>query len=906
MGLVRPDRAELTGQYAFPLDGFQLRAIDAIDEGKSVLVAAPTGSGKTVVAEYAIEAARRAGKRAFYTAPIKALSNQKFHDLVARYGADEVGLLNGDNTINGDAPVVVMTTEVLRNMIYARNAGLADLAFVVLDEVHFLQDTYRGPVWEEVIIHLPAPVRLVCLSATVSNADELTEWISTVRGPTAAIVEDRRPVHLENLYFLGDKTHDRMHLLPVLVNGRPNQDALRLDGEAARAGRQRSAKGKQTRARRRLVTPSRLDVVDMLEEHEMLPAIVFVFSRNQCDDAARTCLAAGLRLTTGEERDRIREIVDARLGSIEPADLAVLGYGQFLAQLEAGIAAHHAGMVPPFKEVVEACFAQGLIKVVFATETLAVGINMPARAVVIEKLTKFTGDHHALLTPGEYTQLTGRAGRRGIDERGHAVVLWSPFVPFDQVAALAASRSFHLNSAFRTTYNMAANLVRSYTSEHAHHLLNLSFAQYQADRDVVRLEARLERRQRHLRDLTELAISPYGDLDEYRALLRGAEERTPRPASIGRDNPVELAMMKLRPGDVVYVEKGRYAGRAVVLTTAYRKGGFRLTALNTRRETLHLGELDFDEPPKSLGKVELPGDFAPNRQDFQRVVVQRLERAELAPNPTRRRARRELPDVEAAAGHPVEDDPDLADRLRAAAQADRVAREVDELRQRVRGRSQTIARDFDRVLRILTDWGYLDGWSLTEYGEILARTFHECDLLIVECVRLGLLDDLDPASLAGLVSVFVYEHRTAEPPPPPWFPSPTVRKRWQRILTVSRELQTTEEAAGLPVHREPDPTFVAVAFAWAAGEGFAQVVEDEELSGGDFVRTTKQLIDLLRQLALVAPSRDTRRSADQAAAQLFRGVVAASSAVEADEETETIVGDDDVDPVDETLTGADE
>jgi len=903
MGPVRADRAELTGQYAFPLDGFQLRAIDAIDEGRSVLVAAPTGSGKTVVAEYAIEAALRAGKRAFYTAPIKALSNQKYHDLVARYGADEVGLLTGDNTINGDAPVVVMTTEVLRNMIYARNAGLADLAVVVLDEVHFLQDTYRGPVWEEVIIHLPAQVRLVCLSATVSNADELTEWISTVRGPTSAIVEDRRPVHLENLYFLGDKTHDRMHLLPVLVNGRPNQDALRLDGEAARAGRQRSAKGKQTRARRRLVTPSRLDVIDVLEEHEMLPAIVFVFSRNQCDEAARTCLAAGLRLTTGEERDRIRTIVDARLGSIEAADLAVLGYGQFLAQLEAGIASHHAGMVPPFKEVVEACFARGLIKVVFATETLAVGINMPARAVVIEKLTKFTGDHHALLTPGEYTQLTGRAGRRGIDERGHAIVLWSPFVPFDQVATLASSRSFHLNSAFRTTYNMAANLVRSYTSEHAHHLLNLSFAQYQADRDVVRLEARLERRQRHLHDLVEAATSPYGDLDEYRALVRGTEERAPRPASIGRDNPVELAMMKLRPGDVVYVEKGRYAGRAVVLTTAYRKGGFRLTALNTRRETLHLGELDFDEPPRSLGKVELPAEFAPNRQDYQRVVVQRLERAELAPNPTRRRARREPSDTDSVLGHPVADDPDLADRLRAAAQADRVAREVDELRQRVRGRSQTIGRDFDRVLSILTDWGYLDGWSLTEHGEVLARTFHECDLLIVECARLGLLDDLDPASLAGLVSVFVYEHRTAEPPPPPWFPSPTVRKRWQRILTVSRELQTIEEAAGLPVHREPDPTFVAVAFAWAAGEGFAQVVEDEELSGGDFVRTTKQLIDLLRQLSLVAPARETRRAAERAAEQLFRGVVAASSAVEADEETETIVGDDDIDPVVDTIAG---
>jgi ATP-dependent RNA helicase HelY len=878
---VRADRPELIRQYGFPLDGFQLRAFDALDEGRSVLVAAPTGSGKTVVAEYAIEAARRAGRRAFYTAPVKALSNQKYHDLVARYGAEAVGLLTGDNTINGDAPVVVMTTEVLRNMIYARSAALDLLDVVVLDEVHFLQDAYRGPVWEEVIIHLPANVLLVCLSATVSNAQELTDWISTVRGPTTAVVEDRRPVRLENLYFVGDKTHDRVHLMPVLVNGRPNNDALRLDNEAARSPKGRGG-GKATHGRRRLYTPSRLDVVDVLERERMLPAIYFIFSRNQCDEAARTVLAAGARLTTGGERDRIREIVDARLGGIDPADLAVLGYSQFLAQLEAGIAAHHAGMVPPFKEVVEACFVEGLVKVVFATETLAVGINMPAKCVVIEKLTKFTGDHHAFLTPGEYTQLTGRAGRRGIDELGNAMVLWSPFVPFDQVAALASSRSFHLNSAFRPTYNMAANLVRSYTSERAHHLLNLSFAQYQADRDVVKIESRLERRQQHLRELMAEAVSPYGDLDEYRALMkRGTAAPSARHVTIGRDSPIELALMKLRPGDVLYVEKGRYAGRVAVLASAHRKGGLRISGLTTRRDPIQLSELDFDEPPKAIGKISLPADFAPNRNDYQREVAARLERAEVLPH--RRRRAADVDADEPTLVHPVEDDPDLVHRLKAAAQAERVQREVDELQQRMRGRSQSISRDFDRVLRILDNWGYVDGWSLTEAGEVLARTFHECDLLIVECLRQGLLDDLEPAQLAGLVSVFVYEHRSPDPPAPPWFPSPTVRRKWQRIAAVSSELHGVEDEAGLALHRSPDPSFVAVAYAWAAGEGFAEVVEAEELSGGDFVRNIKQLIDLLRQLALVAPSPETRRRSLQAAEQLFRGVVSASSTVEVDE-----------------------
>ena len=279
---------------------------------------------------------------------------------------------------------------------------------------------------------------------------------------------------------------------------------------------------KAVHARRRLFAPTRLDIVERLDSERMLPAIFFIFSRNQCDEAAKSCVAAGVRLTTAEEREQIRDIANARLTGLEPADLAVLGYAQFLAQLESGVAAHHAGMVPPFKEVVESCFMQGLIKVVFATETLAVGINMPARTVVMEKLTKFTGEHHAMLTPGEYTQLTGRAGRRGIDDLGHAVVVWNPFVSFEQVANLAASRWFHLTSAFRPTYNMAVNLVRAYSSEQAHHLLNLSFAQYQADADIVRLERRLERRQAQLLELQEQSQSPYGDIDEYRRAQRSA------------------------------------------------------------------------------------------------------------------------------------------------------------------------------------------------------------------------------------------------------------------------------------------------------------------------------------------------------------------------------------------------
>ena len=862
---MRPDRAELVERFPFPLDQFQLDAIDALDDGHHVVVAAPTGSGKTAVAEYGIEATRRDGRRAFYTAPLKALSNQKFRDLRDRYGAGQVGLLTGDNSIDGDAPIVVMTTEVLRNMIYARSSALHDLGLVVLDEVHFLQDAYRGPVWEEVIVHLPPHVRLICLSATVSNTAELAAWIQTVRGPTTPIVELRRPVRLHDHYLVGDRTNDRLHFLPTFVGGHANPEAARLDASAVRraARHQRPARGS---GRRVLYTPSRLEIVDLLAQRELLPAIIFIFSRQQCDDAARSCLAAGVRLTTGDEQTRIRAIVEARLEGLHDDDLEVLGYEQFLAQLEAGIAAHHAGMVPAFKEAVESCFVEGLTKVVFATETLAVGINMPARTVVIEKLTKFTGDHHEALTAGEYTQLTGRAGRRGIDSNGQAVVLWSPFVPFEQVAALAASRTFHLRSAFRPTYNMAANLVGTYTNEQAHHLLNLSFAQYQADRDVVRLEARGERVRERLAEARQEAESPYGDIWDYRRSLDEVRARRR-----GRDDLVAVGLARLRPGEVVHASKGRYRGPVAVIASAHRKGGMRLTTITKRADLLLLTADDFDDVPRPVGTVRLPTVFNPNRADYRREVARALGNAKLRGASVGRRRR-----ADGDGTHPVEADPELAMRMRAAGLTERLERELVELGGRVEGHNQSLAREFDRVLDVLERRSYVDleTWELTGRGRVLARLFHESDLLVAECLHGGLLDGLDAPQLGGLLSTFVYEHRSPEPPPPPWFPSADVRRRWAGIQAASEDLAADERSVGLAEHRPPDPGFLAAAHAWVAGEELADVVGPEELTGGDFVRTMKQLIDLARQVAVVGPDAETRQRAGEVAERAFRGVVA--------------------------------
>ena len=867
--------------HDFELDDFQRRAIAAIDEGRSVLVAAPTGSGKTVVAEHAIADALRSGGKAFYTAPIKALSNQKYADLVRLHGPDVVGLLTGDNSVNGDAPVVVMTTEVLRNMIYAASPALRGLRYVVLDEVHYLQDAYRGPVWEEIIIHLDPSVRLVCLSATVSNAQELTDWIETVRGPTAAIVEHRRPVELRNLFMVADRSADRVQVLPMLVDGRANPEGLKLDASTQRGPRKRT--GPHRPAGRRLATPRRVDVIDRLGEEGMLPSIYFIFSRKACDEAVRQCLDVGLRLTDGEERERIRTICEERTASLAHADRDVLGHRRWLAGMEAGIASHHAGMVPPFKEAVEACFTAGLVKVVFATETLALGINMPARSVVIERFSKFNGERNETLTPGQYTQLTGRAGRRGIDAVGDAVVLWSPFTTFEEIAARAASRSFSISSSFRPTYNMAANLVRRYQPDEARHLLNLSFAQYQSDGEVVRIEARLERATAKLDAARGELRCDRGDVAELFALERRLDgARADRP---DRRRELEEALRQLKPGDVIQAPGGRNGGVAVVTATVNRRNGLGIRALTAQRHRLQLSAEDFDRPPERLGRIDLPEPFAPNTTRFQRETAQALARARLS-NGTRVPKKgdqrdgggADLDEVwEAVAEHPAATCPDLARHRRAAAHIERYERERGNLERQVRGRDATLARHFDRVLELLERRGYLDGWALTPAGGRLARIYHEADLLIAECLGQGLLDGLDAPTLAGVASGFVYEHRGTSDPPTPWFPSADAQKRWRGIERLHDELNADEERRRLPLTRAPDPGFVALAYAWAAGEDLDDLLADDEVSGGDFVRTVKQLLDLLRQLAEVAPSPATRDTARAAAEGLFRGVIAASS-----------------------------
>ncbi|HEY4947135.1 MAG TPA: DEAD/DEAH box helicase, partial [Acidimicrobiales bacterium] len=466
----------------FRPDGFQQQAMDALDRGESVLVSAPTGSGKTLIAEYAAARALESGGKAFYTTPIKALSNQKFAELSARYGEERVGLLTGDVSHQPHAPIVVMTTEVLRNMLFARSSILDDLEVVVLDEVHYLQDPYRGSVWEEVLVLTPAGITFVSLSATVSNAADFGAWLTSVRGRTTVVVETHRPVTLHHHFAVSERGRDGLTVLPLLRNGKANPDGTALDDRRRR------------NPRHRYRAPRRTEVVEYLASAGMLPAITFIFSRAACDDATRQCLQDGVRLTTPEERARIRMLTEASVERLGDDDLATLGYGPWSAALEAGIAPHHAGLVPAFRQAVERCFSEGLLKVVFATETLALGINMPARTVVVERFAKFRGADTSALTSGEYRQLTGRAGRRGIDTVGHAFVLWSAASPFGLVARTALAPPPDLVSSFHPTYNLAVNLVRRWSRGDAHGLLAASYGQWQAPAGSESLPAQLDRR----------------------------------------------------------------------------------------------------------------------------------------------------------------------------------------------------------------------------------------------------------------------------------------------------------------------------------------------------------------------------------------------------------------------------
>ncbi|HKH51760.1 MAG TPA: DEAD/DEAH box helicase, partial [Mycobacterium sp.] len=648
--------ASFAEQLSFALDDFQQRACQALENGHGVLVCAPTGAGKTVVGEFAVHLALAAGRKCFYTTPIKALSNQKHNDLVARYGPQRIGLLTGDQSINGDADVVVMTTEVLRNMLYANSPTLYGLSYVVMDEVHFLADRMRGAVWEEVILHLPDDVRLVSLSATVSNAEEFGGWIQTVRGDTTVVVDEHRPVPLWQHVMVGKRMFD---LFDYRASGSAKAGReLLVDPELLRHIANRREADRladwQPRGRGRARPsiyrpPGRPDVIGALDREGLLPAITFVFSRAGCDAAVKQCLRSSLRLTSDEERVRIAEIIDRRTADLNEADLIVLDYHEWREGLLRGLAAHHAGMLPVFRHTVEELFTAGLVKAVFATETLALGINMPARTVLLERLVKYNGEQHMPLTPGEYTQLTGRAGRRGIDVEGHAVVLWHPDIDPAEVAGLASTRTFPLRSSFAPTYNMTINLVNQMGPTQAHKLLESSFAQYQADRSVVGLVRAVERGERILDEIaSELGGHDASILDYVRLRLQISErERAQSRASrVQRRRAVNDALAALRRGEIITITHGRRGGLAVVLEADRDSDDPRPLVLTQHRWAGRISSADYSGASEPLGSMPLPKRVEHRNPRARRDLASALRAAAAALDVPSTKAKRSGPPKE--------------------------------------------------------------------------------------------------------------------------------------------------------------------------------------------------------------------------------------------------------------------
>jgi ATP-dependent RNA helicase HelY len=906
-----------TAELPFSLDDFQRRACAALERGHGVLVCAPTGAGKTVVGEFAVHLALAAGGKCFYTTPLKALSNQKHTDLTARYGRDRIGLLTGDVSVNADAPVVVMTTEVLRNMLYADSPALQGLSHVVMDEVHFLADRMRGPVWEEVILHLPDEVRLVSLSATVSNAEEFGGWIQTVRGDTTVVVDEHRPVPLWQHMLVGKRLLDLFdyeNQKPAADrHPRVNPELLRHIAHRREADRMsdwqprrqggRGGGGRPARPRF-YRPPARPDVIAALDSEGLLPAITFVFSRAGCDAAVQQCLRSPLRLTSEEERAQIAEVIEHRCADLAEADLAVLGYYEWREGLLRGLAAHHAGMLPAFRHTVEELFTAGLVRAVFATETLALGINMPARTVVLERLVKFNGEAHVPLTPGEYTQLTGRAGRRGIDVEGHAVVLWHPGEETSEpsaVAGLASTRTFPLRSSFAPSYNMTINLVQHMGPKQAHQLLEQSFAQYQADRSVVGLVRGIDRGKQMADEIaTELggAEAPILEYARMRARISEMERAQSGASRLHRRQAANEALAGLRRGDIITIAHGRHNGVAVVLESARDGDDPRPLVLTEHRWAGRISSADYSGASAPAGSMSLPKRVEHRQPRVRRDLASALRSAAagLAVSSGRRRADPDggFHDPELASlreelrRHPAHNGPGVESQMREAERYLRLERDNAQLEKKVAAATNSLARTFDRIVGLLTEREYIQGSAtdprVTDGGRLLARIYSESDLLVAECLRTGAWADLKAAELAAVVSAVLYETRGGDGPGAPFAaeaPTPRLRQALHQTAKLSFALRADEQTHRIAPSREPDDGFVNVIYQWARTGDLAASLAAADATGsgspllaGDFVRWCRQVLDLLDQVRNAAPDPEVRATAKRAINDVRRGVVA--------------------------------
>ncbi|MDY6803861.1 MAG: DEAD/DEAH box helicase [Cyanobacteriota bacterium] len=884
---------ELKNLFPFELDEFQQEAIAALDAGKSVVVCAPTGSGKTLIGEYAIYRALSQGRRVFYTTPLKALSNQKLRDFREQFGADRVGLVTGDVSYNRDAPILVMTTEIFRNMLYGTPIGeigtsLESVEAVVLDECHYMNDRQRGTVWEESIVYCPSEIQLLGLSATVANSDRLTDWIAKVHGPTELIYSDFRPVPLQ-YHFCNAKG-----LFPL------------LDKNRKRINPRLKPKHKQRQKRGRQEEPALTYILSQLQEREMLPAIYFIFSRRGCARAVETIARSGMTLVNESELSRLEKLIQEFLHR-NPE----LSHNQQLEPLSRGIAAHHAGMLPAWKALVEELFQQGLIKVVFATETLAAGINMPARTTVISSLSKRTDDGHRLLKPSEFLQMSGRAGRRGMDSQGYVVTVQTRFEGSKEAAYLATSQADPLVSQFTPSYGMVLNLLQTHTMEEARELVERSFGQYLS---TLSLEPKLEHSDRLNEEYTavqaklglyddadvtnlEKLLASYEKLKErlkeekrlLKTLERQAEETRLKEilpiisgASVGtlfslkgkhvptakraNASPIPSVLVARVPGPgqaPYFLCLGRDNRWYVVATMDIVGQHSDLRPLTAAVNSLQLPEMDMrlgqcrksDETTQATAEL-IPDIPAPETKP--EVIAQR----------------KKIQEVEGLlAAHPLNEWGSPRTMLKGWRRLEKLEGEIKDYQAELDLHLARYWQEFLNLISILEVFGCLSEvqpgeMKPTVSGQACAAIRGDNELWLGLVLMSGTLDDLDPHHFAAACAALVTEVSR----PDSWTNydlSEEVEEALRSLQNLRRRLFQVQRRykVALPVWLEWD--LISLVEQWALGVDWLELVDNTSLDEGDVVRILRRTLDLLSQIPHVPYASDALRKNAARAKQLM-------------------------------------
>ncbi len=881
---------DLNTLFPFSLDDFQLQAIAALDAQKSVVVCAPTGSGKTIIAEYAIHRALMHGRRVFYTTPLKALSNQKLRDFQEQFGASIVGLITGDTLINVNAPIVVMTTEVFRNMLYDTPIGQVgtsteDVEVVVLDECHYLSDRQRGTVWEESIIYCPPQIQIVALSATVGNPEQLTDWMSRVHGATELVNSDFRPVPLR-FYFVD---HKGIHRLLDPKNQRLNPE---LKGK--------SRKGNSRRRCRQQDCPTLVEVIAHLQEREMLPAIYLIFSRKGCDQAVEEL--SQVSLVTEAEARQLQESLDQFM--IAHPEAVRAGQGEALIN---GIAAHHAGILPAWKEFVETLFELGLIKVVFATATLAAGINMPARTTVISTLSKRSDNGHRLLYPSEFLQISGRAGRRGMDSKGNVITLQTPFEGAKEAAYLATAAAESLRSWFTPSYGMVLNLLQTHSIEEVERLLERSFAEYLALLKLAPEQQAIAEKNTELARLDiELAPIEAEQFENYEKLKeRLREERRllkilQQQAEASKTRALSQQLRELDRPRVVYL-KGKHIRvskplPALFITQVPGRGQapyflclgsnnnwyvvssadvMAITPLSEAQKWTNLEELI--PPPKELLK---PGRCAKGDVASATIASKIGDRFEqiYQEAPEVREQQIRLTSVQTQLDeHPLEKWGNPRSLIKRHHRRLSLREEIHQhqLRYRKHQSNQSYYwQDFLNLVEVLQEFNALGKYTPTALGRTAAAIRGDNELWLGLALRSGNLDHLEPHHLAAAVCALI----TETPRPDSWTNYPTseiVLETLAQLREMRRQLFQLQRRhhIALPVWLEFD--LVGLVEHWAQGEevsdDWLELCENTSLDEGDLVRMLRRTADVLWQLPQIPGLSVTlQRSARQAIAQMRR------------------------------------